>query len=99
MSNTRLHISVPERLKEAVEEHVKRTGTYSNASGYGRSLIRADLEPVNEERLEERLLKGLASGEPEPLDFPTIRRKGHERVQPSGEFGGHIGNSGDTLRN
>jgi antitoxin ParD1/3/4 len=83
MSNTTLHISLPERLKELVEERVKRTGTYSNASDYVRSLIRADLERVGEERLEALLLEGLASGEPEPLDFDTIRRKGHERVQPS----------------
>ena len=83
MSNTTLHISLPERLKELVEERVKRTGTYSNASDYVRSLIRADLERVGEERLEALLLEGLASGEPEPLDFDTIRRKGHERVQAS----------------
>ena len=83
MTNTTLHISLPERLKELVEERVKRTGTYSNASDYVRSLIRADLERVGEERLEALLLDGLASGEPEPLDFDTIRRKGHERGQPS----------------
>jgi antitoxin ParD1/3/4 len=83
MTNTTLHISLPERLKELVEERVKRTGTYSNASDYVRSLIRADLERVGEERLEALLLEGLASGEPEPLDFDTIRRKGHERVQSS----------------
>ena len=78
MTNTTLHISLPERL----EERVKRTGTYSNASDYVRSLIRADLERAGEERLEALLLDGLASGEPEPLDFDSIRRKGHERVQP-----------------
>ena len=83
MTNTTLHISLPERLKELVEERVKRTGTYSNASDYVRSLIRADLERAGEERLEALLLDGLASGEPEPLDFDTIRRKGYERVQPS----------------
>ena len=83
MTNTTLHISLPERLKELVEERVKRTGTYSNASDYIRNLIRADLERVGEERLEALLLDGLASGEPEPLDFDTIRRKGLERVQPS----------------
>ena len=83
MSNTTLHISLPERLKELVEERVKRTGTYSNASDYVRSLIRADLERVGDEQLEALLLEGLASGEAEPLDFETIRRKGYERVQPS----------------
>ncbi len=83
MTNTTLHISLPERLKELVEERLKRTGTYSNASDYVRSLIRADLERVGEDRLEALLLEGLASGEPEPIDFDAIRRKGHERVQPS----------------
>jgi antitoxin ParD1/3/4 len=83
MTNTTLHISLPEKLKELVEERVKRTGTYSNASDYVRSLIRADLERVGEDRLEALLLEGLASGEPEPLDFDAIRRKGNERAQPS----------------
>ena len=81
MTNTTLHISLPERLKALVEERVKRAGTYSNASDYVRSLIRADLERVGEERLEALLLDGLASGEPEPLDFDTIRRKGYARAQ------------------
>ena len=83
MTNTTLHISLPERLKALVEERVKRAGTYSNASDYVRSLIRADLERVGEERLEALLLDGLASGEPEPLDFDTIRRKGYARAQPA----------------
>jgi len=81
MSNTTLHISLPERLKELVEERVKRSGTYSNASDYVRSLIRADLERMGQEQLEALLLEGLASGEPEPLDFDAIRRKGYARAQ------------------
>lgn len=83
MRNTTLHISLTERLKQLVDERVKRSGTYSNVSDYVRSLIRADLERMEQERLEALLLEGLASGEPEPLDFDTIRRKGYARVQPS----------------
>jgi antitoxin ParD1/3/4 len=81
MSNTTLHISLPERLKELIDERVKRSGTYSNTSDYVRSLIRADLERMGQEQLEALLLEGLASGEPEPLDFDAIRRKGYARAQ------------------
>jgi antitoxin ParD1/3/4 len=83
MSNTTLHISLPEKLKERLEEHVKRSGTYSNASDYVRSLIRADLERIGEDRLEALLLEGLASGDPAPIDFDEIRKRGYERAQPS----------------
>lgn len=82
MTNTTLQIALPERLKELVEEHVKRAGTYSNASDYVRSLIRADLKRVGEERLEALLLDGVASGEPEPLDFDAIRCEGHGAAPP-----------------
>ena len=80
MSNTTLHISLPEKLKQRLEEHVQRSGTYSNASDYVRSLIRADLERLGDDRLEALLLEGLASGEPEPIDFDEIRRKGYEKA-------------------
>lgn len=56
-----MNISLSETLKEHVREQVA-TGAYSNPSDYVRALIRADRRRVEEERLDQMLLEGLASG-------------------------------------
>jgi antitoxin ParD1/3/4 len=63
MSMTSLNISLPQPLKDYVEERVKKGG-YSTPSEYVRELLREDQKRRIEERLEALLLEGLNSGEP-----------------------------------
>ncbi|HXG68321.1 MAG TPA: type II toxin-antitoxin system ParD family antitoxin [Blastocatellia bacterium] len=64
---TSLNISLPESLREFVEEQVK-TGGYGTASEYLRELIRADRKRKAQERLEALLLEGLDSPAQEITD-------------------------------
>ena len=63
MNMTSLNISLPQSLKEFVEERVKEGG-YSTPSEYVRQLLREDQKRRTEEKLEALLLEGLNSGEP-----------------------------------
>jgi len=60
---TSLNISLPQPLKEFVEEQV-RQGGYSTPSEYMRSLLRDDQKRRAEEKLEALVLEGLNSGNP-----------------------------------
>ncbi len=66
MTNTSMNVSLPETLKEYVQERVAE-GIYSNPSDYVRALIRADMKRRGREQLEAMLLEGLNSGEPEEV--------------------------------
>ena len=63
MSMASLNISLPQPLKDFVEERVKEGG-YSTASEYVRELLREDQKRRAEEKLEVLLLEGVNSGEP-----------------------------------
>ena len=54
-------ISLPEDLKQFVKKR-SRTAHYGTPSDYIRGLIRDDLHRLEQERLEQELLKGLTSG-------------------------------------
>src|ERR1051326_1479757 len=60
---TSLNISLPEGLREFVEEKVKNGG-YSTASEYIRELIREDQKRAADAKLEALLIEGLDSGDP-----------------------------------
>jgi antitoxin ParD1/3/4 len=79
MATTSLNISLPEALKEFVHERVAEKA-YSNPSDYIRTLIREDQKRRAEEKLEDLLLEGLASGEARPYDFEKIRREVRRRL-------------------
>ncbi len=66
MANTSMNVSLPETLKEYVQERVAE-GIYSNPSDYVRALIRTDMKRRGREELEALLLEGLNSGEPEEV--------------------------------
>lgn len=66
MSMTSMNISLPEQLKEYVEERT-RSG-YSTPSEYVRELIREDQKRRARERLDCLLLEGLNSGDPVPAN-------------------------------
>lgn len=58
---TTLTISLPESLREFIDQQVKSKG-YGNTSEYVRSLVRSDQEQQASRRLESLLLEGLESG-------------------------------------
>jgi antitoxin ParD1/3/4 len=75
MANTSMNVSLPETLKDYVQERVAE-GTFSNPSDYVRALIREDRKRRAEERLDELLMEGINSGPAEPMteqDWADIR--------------------------
>ena len=66
MSMTSMNISLPEELKEYVEEQTQ--SGYSTPSEYVRELIREDQKRRTHERLDALLLEGLNSGDPIPAN-------------------------------
>jgi antitoxin ParD1/3/4 len=58
---TTLTISLPESLRDFIEQQVKTKG-YGNTSEYVRSLVRDAQEAESNKRLEVLLLEGLESG-------------------------------------
>ena len=63
---TNVNISLPETLKNYIEEQVI-WGGYGTTSEYVRELIREDKKRKAQERLETLLLEGLESGEAVPV--------------------------------
>jgi antitoxin ParD1/3/4 len=66
MSMTSMNISLPEELKDYVEEQTR--GGYSTPSEFVRELIREDQKRRAKERLDALLLEGLNSGNPIPAN-------------------------------
>ena len=58
-----LNISLPQSLKDYVEDQVKDSG-YSTPSEYVRELLRQDQKRRASEKLEALLLEGIESGAP-----------------------------------
>ena len=78
-----MNISLPEPLKEFVEEQVS-SGRYGSVSEYVRELVREDEKRRARERLESLLLEGLESGAPVEMtyqDWEDIRREALARVK------------------
>jgi antitoxin ParD1/3/4 len=63
MSMASLNISLPQSLKDYVEDRVE-TGGYSTPSEYVRELLRQDQNRRAAQELEALLLDGLKSGDP-----------------------------------
>lgn len=63
MGMSSLNISLPQSLKDYIEEQVKQGG-YSTPSEYVRELLREDQKRRTKEKLEALLLEGLNSGDP-----------------------------------
>ena len=66
-------ISLPEDLKQFVKKR-SLTAHYGTPSDYIRGLIREDLKHLEQERLEEELLKGLRSGKGIPMTKDAWKR-------------------------
>jgi len=72
-----MNISLPDQLKEFVEEQVG-SGRYSSVSEYVRDLIRDDEKRKAHEKLEALLMEGIQSSGPTamtPQDWDDIRRE------------------------
>jgi antitoxin ParD1/3/4 len=63
MAMASLNISLPQSLKDYVENQVS-AGGYSTPSEYLRELVRQDQKQRAEDKLEALLLEGLNSGKP-----------------------------------
>jgi antitoxin ParD1/3/4 len=66
-------ISLPEDLKQFVKKR-SVTAHYGTPSDYIRGLIREDLKRLEEERLEQELVKGLRSGKGIPMTKDAWKR-------------------------
>jgi antitoxin ParD1/3/4 len=72
-----LNISLPQGMKDFVEEQVHKDEDYCSVSDYVRALIREDQKRQAEEKLEALLLEGLDSGESKEMtkkDWDDIRQ-------------------------
>jgi antitoxin ParD1/3/4 len=75
-------ISLPEDLKQFVKKR-SLTAHYGTPSDYIRGLIREDLKRLEEERLEQELLKGLRSGKGIAMTqeaFKRLRAEAAKRI-------------------
>jgi antitoxin ParD1/3/4 len=82
MANTSMNVSLPEALKDYVQERVAE-GTFSNPSDYVRALIREDMRRREEEKLDALLMEGINSGQAEPMtakDWADIRANLEEHI-------------------
>ena len=83
MSTATINISIPENLKEEVEEIIATEG-YGNTSEFFRDLVRDYLKRRHERRLEQLLLEGLRSGEATTLTkahMEAIKQRGLRRLK------------------
>lgn len=78
-----MNISLPEQLKDFVDEQVG-SGRYSSVSEYVRELIRNDEKRKVQEKLEALLMEGLQSGSPSEMtrnDWDEIRAEALKRFE------------------
>lgn len=81
-----MNISLPEPLKQFVEDQVS-SGGYSSASEYVRELVRADQQRRARGQLEETLLAALRSGDPlelTPQRWDELRQRLQARAATRG---------------
>jgi antitoxin ParD1/3/4 len=81
-----MNISLPDELRQFVENEVTRGG-YSTASEFFRELIRERQKKRADEKLEALLVEGLEIGDAAPLteaDWSDIRREVRERAERRG---------------
>lgn len=72
-----LNISLPDAMRDFIEEEVRRDG-YSTPSEYMRDLVRREQKRKAAGRLEELLLDGIRSGKATPMtkkDWAELRKR------------------------
>jgi len=74
-----MNVSLPDPMKAWVENRT-RDGLYSNASDYIRDLIRKDQQKRSAiEALQNALIEGENSGEPQRFDPGAFKKKMHQK--------------------
>lgn len=82
-----VNVSMPEALREFLEEEVERQG-FSTISEYVRHLVRREMKQVEDSRLEDLLLEGIQSGAPREMkttDWQMIRERIEEEYGQGSE--------------
>ncbi len=82
-----VNVSMPEALREFLEEQVERQG-FSTISEYVRHLVRREMKRAEDSRLEELLLEGIQSGEAREMDasdWQMIRERVEEEYGQGSE--------------
>ncbi len=77
-----VNISLPEDMREWVEEQV-RSGGYGTVSEYFRELLRHAQKQQAREEIDGKLLAALESGEPVPVtsdDWKQLRKEAKKRL-------------------
>ena len=80
MGMASLNISLPQSLKDYVEDQVKDSG-YSTPGEYVRELLRQDQKRHAGEKLEAMLLEGINSGEPIEATPEYWEHKRHQLIE------------------
>ncbi len=79
---TSIHISLPATLKEWVREQTESKG-YSTTSEFVRDVLRREQEQQARAAIDQKLIRALESGPPEPLTpavWDQIRAEGRRRL-------------------
>lgn len=79
---TSMNISLPDTMRDYVEQQVHKGG-YSSISEYFRELVRQDQKRQANERLDAMLLEGIDSGTPTEMtsqDWQEIRQAVRARI-------------------
>lgn len=84
MAMASLNISLPQALKDYVEDQVSG-GSYSTPSEYLRELLRRDQQQKAQERLDTLLLEAIESGEPIPVTAEHIESKRRQLIARHGK--------------
>lgn len=79
MQSTTMNVSLPEQMKNFVEERLE-SGGYGSVSEYVRELIREDQKRREEEKLEKLLLSRLQS-EDQEFSIEEVRKELARRVK------------------
>lgn len=77
---TSLNISLPQALKDYVEEQAKGGG-YSTPSEYVRALLREDQKRHSQQKLEALLLEGFNSGHPIAVTPEYLEKKRQQLIK------------------
>jgi antitoxin ParD1/3/4 len=75
-----MNISLPEQLKEFVDDQVG-SGRFSSVSEYVRDLIRDDEKRKAQEKLEKLLMEGIQSSGPTEMTRQDWERIRHEALK------------------
>lgn len=77
-----MNISLPDQMKEWVEERVAQSGRYANVSDYMRDLIRAEQDRRAEalEWLEREIQKGIDSGVAGEVDLKELTKQTLDKI-------------------